>query len=165
MKLKIKFTLTLKTGSSNTQVVIDTDDLIDKSIAQVIHKIYGKDFIRATNVSVIKFTEKQEKNYSKEAEELYDFFIESRKLFLRIKNHKKNDWVEIFERMINKDTIPIEEIKFVIKRIATDNFWQKIILSPKNLRKHYNQLIVKFQDNVKRDYKSDPEPSFKKKIL
>jgi hypothetical protein len=51
-------------------------------------------------------------------------------------------WCKTFDLMIRIDRRDPREIAAVINRARSDPFWQTVILSPDNLRRHYDRIMI-----------------------
>jgi hypothetical protein len=69
-------------------------------------------------------------------------------IFGRDETHKKPNlqmWAEDVDLMIRVDKRDVKEIEQVIYWCQGDSFWQNNVLSPRKLRKQYDQLKLKMQ--------------------
>jgi hypothetical protein len=55
-------------------------------------------------------------------------------------DHEK--WANEFRLMIERDNRTEEQLKYLIDWCQQDSFWKTNILSPKNLRKHFDRLVL-----------------------
>ena len=65
-------------------------------------------------------------------------------------NYKEPDlekWANEFRLIMERDEREGKEIQDLIIKTQSDNFWKKNILSPSKLRKHYDRLVIEFEDN------------------
>jgi len=53
-----------------------------------------------------------------------------------------NTWAKTFDLMLRVDKRPLEEIKELIRWCQKDVFWFKVILSPGNMKKHYDRMAL-----------------------
>ncbi|MCM3701876.1 Replication protein O [Paenibacillus macerans] len=60
-----------------------------------------------------------------------------------IKEPNFQSWADTFRLMFEKDGVKENEIGNVVKYALSDHFYQTIIFSPKNLRKHYRAILTK----------------------
>lgn len=67
-----------------------------------------------------------------------------------IKSPDFQKWADIFRLMFERDGVKDTEIGEVVKFALTDDFYQTIIFSPQNLRKHYKAIFTKMRTNQKR---------------
>ena len=58
-------------------------------------------------------------------------------------------WANEFRLIMERDKREGKEIQDLIIKTQSDIFWKKNILSPAKLRKHYDRLIIEFEDNNK----------------
>ena len=58
-------------------------------------------------------------------------------------------WANEFRLMMERDKREGKEIQDLIIKTQSDNFWKKNILSPSKLRKHYDRLVIEFEENQK----------------
>ena len=56
-------------------------------------------------------------------------------------------WANEFRLMMDRDKREGKEIQKLIIKTQNDDFWKKNILSPAKLRKHYDRLIIEFEDD------------------
>jgi hypothetical protein len=61
-------------------------------------------------------------------------------------------WANTFRLMEESDEIPWEDIRTTLKFAITDEFWSAVILSARNFREKYNQLVVKMQSQGGNEY-------------
>ncbi|MDQ0091629.1 hypothetical protein J2T12_005069 [Paenibacillus anaericanus] len=66
-----------------------------------------------------------------------------------IKTPDFHTWADTFRLMFEKDKVKDDEIGEVVKFALTDSFYQTIIFSPKNLRKHYMAILTKLRSSKK----------------
>ena len=65
-------------------------------------------------------------------------------------NHKEPDlekWANEFRLIMERDEREGKEIQNLIIKTQKDDFWKKNILSPSKLRKHYDRLVIEFEDD------------------
>ena len=116
-------------SSSDTQVRLGKDRLGKDRL--------GKD---STSRSKLKF----ETHHLKLAELLYKQ-IQSNSPNFKEPNLEK--WANEFRLMMDRDKREGKEIQKLIIKTQNDDFWKKNILSPAKLRKHYDRLIIEFEDD------------------
>jgi DNA-binding MarR family transcriptional regulator len=102
------------------------------------------------------------------AESLFDFFLQ--KIRERNPNHKepnRKKWVEEFDRILRIDKRPLDECTEVILWASGHPFWQANCLSPSNLRKSYDRMVMQknsskdlIKNSVKQEDDNDPVKAF-----
>ena len=82
-------------------------------------------------------------------------------LYKQIQNnsptHKEPDlekWANEFRLIMERDKREGEEIQDLIIKTQNHDFWKKNILSPSKLRKHYDRLVIEFEDDIEAKQKS-----------
>ena len=80
-------------------------------------------------------------------------------LYKQIQNNSPNypepdleKWANEFRLMMERDKRDGKEIQDLIIKTQNDNFWKKNILSPSKLRKHYDRLVIEFEDSQKKSW-------------
>ena len=77
----------------------------------------------------------------------------------------KQRWANTFRIIREQDGRTIEEIKDIIDKAMLDNFWRTVILSPENLRKQWDRLILlplrKEGNEKKTDWAKEAAEKFK----
>ena len=75
-------------------------------------------------------------------------------LYKQIQNNSPNykepdleNWANEFRLIMERDEREGKEIQDLIIKTQSDNFWKKNILSPSKLRKHYDRLVIEFEDD------------------
>ena len=107
--------------------------------------------IQSTNNSTSRSKLKFETQHLKLAELLY------KQIQNNLPNYKEPDlekWANEFRLIMERDKREGKEIQNLIIKTQNDNFWKKNILSPSKLRKHYDRLIIEFEDDIEAKQKS-----------
>lgn len=73
-----------------------------------------------------------------------------------VKQPNFQSWSKEFDYILRIDKRDIEEVRRVIEWCQSDSFWKTNILSPKSLRKHYDRLALKMQEDKKQQNKIIP---------
>ena len=100
--------------------------------------------IQSTNKSTSRSKLKFETHHLKLAELLY------KQIQNNSPNHKEPDlekWANEFRLIMERDEREGKEIQDLIIKTQKDDFWKKNILSPSKLRKHYDRLVIEFEDD------------------
>lgn len=63
----------------------------------------------------------------------------------RMTPEREKAWANSFRLIREQEKRTCQEIKDMITLVAKDEFWRKVILSPDNLRKHWDKLAMKAQ--------------------
>jgi len=94
-------------------------------------------------------------NISPAAIELYNLFYETQGKYLKMR-HRRSDWQKEFQQMLKN--VPFSHIQEIIVNLPKMDFWYDKVLSPKGLRKHYNQLDREW--NKLQKNKKDIKPKY-----
>lgn len=82
---------------------------------------------------------------------LVDFFIKMiRKNSPTFKTPNKQNWADVFRKMIQIDGREKKEISKVIQFVQNDSFEKSNVLSPVKLRKRYDSLLIKTNEQQKK---------------
>jgi hypothetical protein len=57
-------------------------------------------------------------------------------------------WSRVFDLMMNRDKRTPEMIESVMRFSQSNKFWIPVILSPDNLRKHFDRLTVQMKSEI-----------------
>jgi len=112
-------------------------------------RVTGKEQPRNTYKNV-----KKEKSYSVTSIEVQLSELLLNLILERRNGFKKPDlqkWAKHIDLMIREDKRDPEEIEKVIKWCQADKFWQNNILSPRKLRKQFDQLALKMQGDKSKE--------------
>jgi hypothetical protein len=83
---------------------------------------------------------------SADASDLCKFFIEKiKERNPKFKDPKVDKWTQEFECLLKQDSREYQDTRVLIEWIHTHSFWKSNILSPANLRKHYDKLLMQMQ--------------------
>lgn len=90
---------------------------------------------------------------------IVDFFIDKLKELnsnIRVPDNvkKKQKWAADIDKLLRIDKRDKHEVCKVINYVVTDEFWKSNVLSPEKLRKQYDTLFIRMQQQNKIDDKS-----------
>jgi len=132
-------------------VVNDELTKVITELISVITEETPKNVVLSTQRKEKKRKEKKSKEYtpflSDSNEYRLSFYLFN---FIKKNNEKAKEpnfqsWCKEFDKILRIDKREVEEIKKIIKWCQEDDFWCKNILSPTNLRKHYDKFVLEIK--------------------